>query len=100
MQGLRVTQDLSSQGPVCQLPNPENAERAARTENTCRFVYEEQAHRRSQCTDLPGKKAIKWPGEYGWSKDAGAGNREIWGDKSTVDMDGTNTRAQVVSAWK
>lgn len=43
-------------------------------------------------------KAIKWPGECGWSKDAGTGNREIWGDKGTVDMDGANTRAQVVSA--
>lgn len=43
-------------------------------------------------------KATKWPSEYGWRKDSGSGNREMWGDKGTVDMDGTNTRAQVVSA--
>lgn len=48
---------------------------------------------------FPGKmKATKWPGEFGWSQGAGAGNREIWGDKGTVDMDGTDIRAQVVSA--
>lgn len=44
------------------------------------------------------KAIIKWPSEYGRSKDAGVGNREIWGDKGSVDMDDTNTRAQVVSA--
>lgn len=44
------------------------------------------------------KAIIKWPTEYGWSKDAGVGNREIWGNKGSVDMDDTNTRAQVESA--
>lgn len=49
---------------------------------------------------FPGemKAIIKWPSEYGWSKDAGAGNRDIWGDQDSVDMDDTNTRAQVAGA--